>query len=55
MIRTMGELGGIGKLLKLYESYRDVRDELNRLRVLPQGEVRRFELTNHAASSTAAS
>jgi hypothetical protein len=55
MIRTMGELGGIGKLLKLYDGYRDVRDELNRLRVLPQGEVRRFELTNHAASSTAAS
>lgn len=55
VIRTVGEMGGISKLLKLYEGYREVRDELDRLRVLPQGEVRRFELTNHAASTTAAS
>jgi hypothetical protein len=55
MIRTVGELGGISKLLKLYDGYRNVRNELNRLGVLPQGEVRRFELTNQPASTTAAS
>jgi hypothetical protein len=44
MIRTVGELGGITKLLKLYEGYRDLRSELSRLGVLPQAEIRPFEL-----------
>jgi hypothetical protein len=51
MIRTVGEMGGITNLLKLDEGYRDVRDELDRLGVLPLGEMRRFELTNRAAST----
>jgi hypothetical protein len=46
MIRAVGELGGISKLLKLYEGYRDVRNELNRLGVLPQGEVKQFQLSD---------
>jgi len=54
MIRTVGELGGITKLLKLYDGYRDVRNELNRLGVLPQVEVRQFELSNRADSTTTA-
>jgi hypothetical protein len=44
MIRTVGELGGVSKLLKLYEGYREVRAELDRLGVLPHGEVKQFEL-----------
>lgn len=44
MIRTVGEMGGITKLLKLYEGYREVRNELDRMRVLPHGEVKQFEL-----------
>ena len=44
MIRTVGEMGGISKLLKLYEGFREVRAELDRLSVLPHGEVRPFEL-----------
>jgi hypothetical protein len=44
MIRTIGELGGISKLLKLYEGYREVRNELDRMALLPRGEVKPFEL-----------
>jgi hypothetical protein len=44
MIRTVGELGGISKLLKLYDGYRDTRNELNRLGVLPQGDVKQFRM-----------
>lgn len=44
MIRTVGKMGGISKLLKLYEGYRDVRSELDRLGVLPHGEVKQFEV-----------
>jgi len=40
MIRTVGELGGMGKLLKLYEGYREVRSELDKMAVLPRGEVK---------------
>ncbi len=54
MIRTVGESGGISKLLKLYEGYRDIRNELDRMGVLPQGEVRRFELTSHTAPTATA-
>lgn len=46
IIRTVGELGGISKLLKLYDGYRDIRNELNRLGVLPQGEVKQFQLSD---------
>jgi hypothetical protein len=42
MIRAVGELGGISKLLKLYEGYRDFRAELDRLGVLPRGELKSF-------------
>jgi len=42
MIRAVGELGGVAKLLKMYESYRETRSELDRLHVLPRGEVRPF-------------
>jgi hypothetical protein len=51
MIGTVGEMGGITKLLKLYEEYREVRSELDKLGVLPHGEVKPFALTNHAESS----
>jgi hypothetical protein len=51
MIRTVGELGGISKLLKLYEGYREVREELDRLGVLPHGEVKPFELPRRAGTS----
>lgn len=44
MIRTVGELGGITKLLKFYEGYRGFRAELERLGVLPHGELKPFEL-----------
>jgi hypothetical protein len=44
MMRTVGELGGTRKLLKLYEGYREVRGELQRLALLPKGEVKPFEL-----------
>jgi hypothetical protein len=44
MIRTVGELGGMSKLLKLYERYREVRSELDKMAVLPLGEVKPFEL-----------
>lgn len=44
MIRTVGELGGMGKLLKLYEGYREARSELDKMAVLPRGEVKLFEL-----------
>lgn len=54
MIRTVGELGGISKLLKLYDGYRDARNELDRLGVLPQVKVRRFEPAEHAASTPVA-
>jgi hypothetical protein len=43
MIRTVGELGGMGKLLKLYEGYREVRSDLDKMAVLPRGEVKSFE------------
>jgi hypothetical protein len=42
MIRTVGELGGVSKLLKLYDGCGDIRNELNRLGVLPPGEVKQF-------------
>jgi hypothetical protein len=48
MIRTVGEMGGISRLLKLYEGYRDVRAELDRLGVVPHGELKPFELAHHA-------
>ncbi len=51
MIRTVGELGGISKLLKLYEGYREFRIELDRLHVLPHGEVKQFELPPRADSA----
>jgi len=51
IIRTVGELGGISKLLKLYEGYREVRDELDRLGVLPHGEVKPFELVQRAGGA----
>lgn len=51
MIRTVGELGGITKLLKLYEGYREVRDELDRLGVLPHGEMKPFELPRRVGAS----
>ncbi|WP_433964313.1 hypothetical protein [Tunturiibacter gelidiferens] len=44
MIRTVGELGGMGKLLKLYEGYRELRSELDKMALLPRGEVKPFEL-----------
>ncbi len=43
MIRAVGEQGGIGKWIKLYGSYREVRDQLDKLGVLPQGEVMEFQ------------
>jgi hypothetical protein len=43
MIRTVGEMGGMSKLLKLYEGYREVRTELDKMAVLPRGEVKPFE------------
>jgi dsDNA-specific endonuclease/ATPase MutS2 len=51
MIRTVGELGGISKLLKLYEGYREARSELDRLGVLPHGEVKQFELPRKIGST----
>jgi hypothetical protein len=50
MIRTVGEMGGISKLLKLYEGYREVRRELDQLGVIPQGEVKPFELAPRSDS-----
>jgi hypothetical protein len=44
MIRAVGEQGGTSKWLKLYADYRPVRDELNRLGVLPQADVKQFRL-----------
>jgi len=44
MIQTVGEMGGISKLLSLYQGYREFRGELDRLGVLPHGEVKQFEL-----------
>jgi hypothetical protein len=51
MIRTVGELGGISKLLKLYEGWREGRAELDRLGVLPHGEVKPFELARRAGAA----
>jgi hypothetical protein len=51
MIRIVGELGGISKLLKLYEGHREFRGELDRLGVLPRGEVRPFELAHRAGAA----
>jgi hypothetical protein len=51
MIRTVGELGGMGKLLKLYEGYREVRSELDKMAVLPQGEVKPFELAHRKSAN----
>ena len=48
MIHTVGELGGMSKLLKVYEGYREVKTELDRLYALPRGEVKLFELPDHA-------
>ncbi len=42
MIRTVGEMGGMGKLLSLYNRYRDLREELDKLSVLPQTEIKHF-------------
>jgi hypothetical protein len=51
MIQTVGELGGISKLLKLYEGCREARIELDRLGLLPRGEVKPFELPRRAGTS----
>lgn len=40
MIRIVGELGGMAKLLQLFERYNEFRAELNRLDLVPRGEVR---------------
>lgn len=40
--------GGMSKLLKLYEGYREIRSELDHLNALPRGEVKPFQLTDHA-------
>lgn len=50
MMRTVGQMGGMGKLLGLYEGYRDLRGELDRLGVLPRGELKPFELGSHGAN-----
>lgn len=42
MIRAVGELGGIGKWLKLYAEHRAVRDELSKLGVLPESDIKQF-------------
>jgi hypothetical protein len=51
MIRTVGEMGGISKLLNLYDGYREVRSELDRLGVLPQGEIMAFDLSRRTGAS----
>lgn len=42
MIRTVGEIGGISRLLKLYDGHRNAMKELDRLGVLPRGELKQF-------------
>jgi len=48
MIRAVGEAGGMPKLLKLYDEYRQLRTELDRLAVLPHGEVKPFAVAHRA-------
>lgn len=42
MIRAVGELGGTSKWLQLYANFREVRNELNKLGVWPQAEVKQI-------------
>jgi len=42
MIRAVGELGGISKWLQLVANFRNVRDELNKLGVMRQAEVKQI-------------
>lgn len=44
MIRVVGELGGMAKLLQLFERYSEFRAELDRLDLVPQGEVTPIDL-----------
>lgn len=46
MIRAVGELGGISKWLKLYADFREVRNELSKLSVMPQADVKQFPLSS---------